>query len=154
MHFWKIDKLKEEIKNDDLSEKDKFIYAVIYIVSCAFGMEAMGWLNIEDQNIWDIVVSISNVIIVLVGTIFAFKANGGSTGEDFLGRFFSIGFIISVRFFVILIAIISITMVYIYYSTDENGYIETSPVDIFPYLIWYVALFWRICFHIKDVKNT
>jgi len=151
MYFWKIDRLKEDIKNGELVEKDKFIYALIYIVLCEVALYTMAWIPIEDGNVWDVIDTVVNVLIVLVGTIYAYKANGGNTGSDFLGRFFSIGFVVSVRFFVLLIPIMVVLVLY-YYVLTEDELIATTAIDVVPFIVWYAALYWRICKHIGDVK--
>jgi len=154
MYFWKIQNLKNDISNNNFNEHDRFIYATIYIVLCAVGMEAMAWMPIDNPNIWDYIRPISNTTIVLVGTIMAYKSNGGRNGKDFLGRYFSIGFVIIIRFMAILIPLFIILMVYFFYTADENGEVVSTAGDNIPFLIWYAALYWRICNHIKDVSNT
>ena len=154
MYFWKINKLKKDITSNKFSEKDRFIYAAIYVVLSASFMELMSLFPIEKPNIWDYIRPIANTLIVLFGFSFAYVSNGGNNGTDFLGRFFSIGFVISIRFIVILIPIFAALAAYYGYYYDENEEIVSTASDNVPFLIWYTALFWRICVHIKDVNNT
>lgn len=153
MYFWKIEKLKEDIKNDELVEKDKFIYALIYIVLCEVVLYTMAWIPIEDGNVWDVIDTVINVLIVLVGTIYAYKANGGGAGSDFLGRYFSIGFVVAVRFLVLLIPIMSALALYYFYVLTEDEVIATTAIDVVPIIVWHAALYWRVCKHISDVKT-
>ena len=154
MYFWKIEKLKEEISQNKFDEKDRFSYAFIYIAMTAIFMEAMSYLPVENPNIWDSVNTIGNIIITIIGTFYAYKANGGHQGTDFLGRFFSISFVVSIRFIALLIPMtFALTAYYIFTFPDEQEIVST-PLDIIPLQIWFALLYARTCKHIKDVKNS
>lgn len=51
MYFWKIEKLKEDIKSDNFNEKDKFLYAFIYIAFGVVAMELLSYFPVESPNI-------------------------------------------------------------------------------------------------------
>ena len=106
MCFWNIEKLKEDIRADRSPEKDRFIYALIYLGLGAIGVEFLTHapMELRGEGGWDIVVSASNALIIL-GTILAFKANGSNDGIDFLGRYLSIGFVVNVRLIVLALPI-------------------------------------------------
>ena len=154
MYIWKINSLKEQIARGELSEKDRFIYCLIYVSLCAIGMELMARLPIENTNIWDTVYSLGVALMTILGTVFAYKANGAESGNDFLGKYFSIGFVVTVRSIFLLIPIIAALAVYYYYSFPEDEEIYSTPVDVIPFLIWVAYIYWRICRHIYDVKNS
>ncbi len=154
MYFWKIEALKEDIKSNKFTEKDRFVYGLIYIVLCAAGMEAMIRLPIESPNIWDTIGSLGNILIPLIGTIIAYRSNGGATGKDFLGRYFSIGFVVSIRFLVLLIPMCAALVAYYIYAFPDEEPIVSTPVDILLFTIWYAFLFWRISKHVSDIKNS
>ncbi len=154
MYFWKIDNLKEDIKNGRFTEKDRFVYCLIYIILCAVGMEAMMRLPIERPNTWDTIASLGNILIPLIGTIIVYRANGGGAGKDFLGRYFSIGFVESIRFLVLLIPMFAALVTYYIYAFPGEEPIVSTPTDTLPFTIWYAFLFWRISKHVADVKNS
>jgi hypothetical protein len=153
MYFWRIEKLKEDIRANRLSEKDRFIYALIYFVLGAIVMELAMLMPLENGNIWDFINSFSNVLIVTFGTVFAFKANGSSKGIDFLGRYFSIGFVLAIRFLVYAIPLLIGLFVYYFFAYGEEEEIPTNIVDVVPFLIWYIAFYWRIYVHFKQVNS-
>jgi len=153
MHIWNIEKLKTDIVANSISEKEIFIYTLIYITFSAAVMEVMLWLPETTTNIWDITDSISNVLIVFIGTIAAYNSNGGNNGAQFLERYFSIGFVVAMRFFVILIPLLALLVLYYMYYIPDDEETLTSPIEVIPFLVWYAALYWRICVHIKGVKK-
>lgn len=153
MYFWKIENLKEDIKNNNFTEKDRFIYVFIYIVLGAITMEIMAILPDSTLNIWDYIMSVGSIFLVITGTIFAFKANGGGSGTDFLGRYFSISFVVGIRFFVLLLPMFIALIIYYEYTFSENEEVLSTAGDILPFLLWYALMYWRIVKHIGDVKN-
>ncbi len=153
MYFWKIEKLKDDIASGRLNEKDRFIYALIYVVLGAVVVEVMMLMPIENGNIWDLANSVGNVLIVLLGTVFAFKANGSSSGEDFLGKYFSIGFVMAIRFLIYAVPLLVMLFVYYFYAFAEEEDIPTNYIDVIPFLLWYAALYWRMYVHIKQVSS-
>ena len=51
MYFWNIQDLKKEIGTGNLSEKDRFIYAFIYLVLTTIGFELMDHIPVENRNV-------------------------------------------------------------------------------------------------------
>lgn len=151
MYFWRIESLKEGIISGNLTEKDRFIYAFIYFVLTAIGYEVMLLMPLENGNVWDLISSISNVLIVTVGSVYVYKANGASNGDDFLGKYFSIGFVVTIRFFVYLIPILIIQTIYNFRAL-EDAESSTSYINVIPIVICYSVLYWRIVVHIKEVN--
>ncbi len=154
MYFWKIEDLKRDIKEKQLTEKDRFIYALIFVVFSAIGMELVALMPMENGNIWYILFSVSSVLIVALGTVFVFKANGGSAGTDFLGKYFSISFVVNIRFLVILIPMFIGLMLYYFYVFPENEEMSNTFLGTVPFIIWHAAIYWRVFNHIRDVKNS
>lgn len=153
MYFWNIENLKKDIAKGQFSEKDRFIYALIYVVLGAILMEGMILMPPEDTNLWDLVNSVGNVLIIFLGTIFAFQANGSSNGTDFLGKYFSIGFVMAIRFLVYAIPLLIFLFVYYFYAYGDKDKIPTNYIDVLPFLFWYGAMYWRMYVHIKQVNS-
>lgn len=154
MYFWKIEALKQDIKSNHFYEKDRFSYAFIFIALSVIGMEAMMYAPIEDPNFWDTINSASNIVIPIVGTLWAFKANGGAKGVDFLGRFFSISFVVTIRFLSLFIPMFLLLIAYYINAFPEDEAIVSTPWDTIPFIIWFALLYFRICHHIAELKNV
>lgn len=154
MYIWKINALKEQIATGQQTEKDRFIYCLIYVTLSVVGMESMSHIPVENPNMWDMTYSIGISIITFFGTMFAYKFNGGANGVDFLGRYFSIGFVVTIRFLVLLIPAFLALILYSAYLVPEDEEIYSTPIEIILFLIWAVILYWRICKHISDVRMS
>lgn len=119
----------------------------------AIGIEVISLIPTENQNIWDYIESISKIVIVLLGTIYIYRANGGENGSDFLGRYFSIGFVINIRLLLLLVPMSFALLFYYIYAFPEDEEIPSTALDVLPFLLWYLLLFWRVGKHVRDVRN-
>tara|TARA_Y100001968_G_C19321238_1_gene699379 strand:- start:134 stop:571 length:438 start_codon:yes stop_codon:yes gene_type:complete len=111
MYFWRIEKLKKSLSENKPSKKDVFCYylglTILTVIFLNLPIETFS--NISYRWIeWGVM-----IISSLVSLIGSYIANGGSNGVDFFERFFSIFFVLNIRYSVftflavILIAIIS-----------------------------------------------
>lgn len=153
--LFKIEKLKEQIKNGQLSEKDKFIYFFLYVIIDSILYELLSYdaQLILNPTIWDYSHSIIVILITIIGTYIAYKSNGGSNGVDFLGRYFSIGFVVMIRFFVFLIpsCLILFILYFINFGEDESN----NELITFLYKITLVSFYyWFLYKHISEIKNS
>ncbi|NAZ94490.1 hypothetical protein [Vibrio toranzoniae] len=145
MYFWNIESLKSDIVAERLAEKDRFKYALIYIVFNIIAFEYFQEESVGEVSLWLQVEAALNVIIVLVGTYFAYKANGGENGQDFLGRYFSISFVVSIRFSVLLFLMIFVLLMY----QSAFGEVSSSPLEICMFLLWTTLLYANIVKHMR-----
>jgi hypothetical protein len=154
MYFWNIESLKKQLKEPGLTEKQIFVYILIYVAMEAVGMELMSYLPGEDPGLWGYVASALNIAIAVAGTIYAFRANGGATGEHFAARYFSIGFVATIRFLVLLIPIMGGMMVFWAASWESEGIVETTPVEVAVFSAWYAALYLYMGKHIRQTASA
>ena len=98
MYFINIKQLKQDIINRDFTEKDRFIYAFITIIGYSILSESyILSANPTTLLFSDYIYNILMVFITAIGTYYLYLANGGRDGEDFLGRYFSIVWVVSIR---------------------------------------------------------
>ena len=153
MYFFNINKLKDDIREKRLKEKDRFIYAFIYIFLSVLFLEVNLYFPVEDLNIWDFLNSGCAVLITAVGTYYAYRVNGGKDGIDFLGKFFSINFVVGIRFLFLLIPMFACLLAYYLALPADDDFLST-PIDTIPFIIWYALIYIRTCKHIGDVKES
>lgn len=153
MYFWKIDNLKKDLVNEKVTEKDLFCYLLIPAVFIMIMMELALWLPPEEGNHWDLILSVSNVLICFLGLIYCFVKNGGGMGKDFLKRYVSVSFVMAIRLTVFMIpAFFLIYTSYFFIYPDDTELVSTA-IDTVPYIGMYVWYFWRVANHIRDVKD-
>lgn len=153
MYFWNIEKLKEDIRAGQLTERNRFYYALIFILSSAIGAEFGVFFPIENTNTFDHINSSFYIAITLVGTIATYKLNGANEGKDFLGKYFSISFVVGIRCLGYAILFLFAPYFYYYSVVNTSESVDTGYIETIPFLIWYAAMYWRICVHIKQLKQ-
>ena len=130
-------------------------YVVLYAGLNALGIEVTGYLPYEDVNIWTYVMSALNVLIPVAGTIYAYKCNGGGNGEKFASKYFSIGFVVVIRFLVYLIPLMVLMIVYWVVMFGEQGELPaTTFVEVVLFSAWYALLYFRMAKHISDTAKA
>ena len=100
MIWFNIKKLKEEISNDNLSEKDGFNYVLAYFILST--ISAVGGYNEMTAGI-RLLGAALYVIITIWGLNAIYKINLEIDGKDFFKRFFAINWVIGMRILVVLL---------------------------------------------------
>lgn len=101
MYFWKIKRLKAEMAARPLSERAVLPYLVISMAL----FSAASFVPVDYNNLWEVIGGVWSVVLAIFGTIYIYRKNGGASGEHFLQRYFAIGWVVSVRWFVIFIIV-------------------------------------------------
>ncbi|MGH1374913.1 MAG: hypothetical protein ACRBCK_01085 [Alphaproteobacteria bacterium] len=158
MYIWNIKALKQDLQADTLGEKAKFVYmfisALIFTAILEISSRIPSEVDYSEDVGWIIVVV--DMLVAVLGMICAFRANGGSCGRDFLGKYFSISFVVGIRFIPLGTALIVLAGVI-------NGAFAVTQYEVSDALgsdiifeavgTLIMALFyWRICKHIADIR--
>ena len=148
MYFWKIDLLKQQLSTHGLTEKQLYYYILIYVSVKSIMSELLGYSAADDcleasVNSWSYAESIIGVTLEILGAIMAFRANGGASGVKFAERYISIGFVATIRFFPLLIAIAF--LVSLIWPDIDNFYTTAA------YSISFAMLYVYIAKHIRQV---
>ncbi|GLT14073.1 hypothetical protein [Vibrio algivorus] len=154
MYFWNIEALKRRIGSNLLNETDRFIYAFINIIFGVIAFEFFYVFMPENPSIYDRLTSLLNILIVAVGTYLAYKANGAAKGEDFLGRFFSLSFVVTIRFSVLLMPVLIVLSIF---ESLLSGYGEgftSNLLQVLVFAFWTILLYANIIKHIIQVRAT
>jgi len=151
MYFWNIDKLKQDIKDGGLSESEQFKYLLVFIVLMT--LSEIVYVGESFSSVkYDLAI---DIIFAIFGTYYLYRCNGGANGKRFLEKFFSIGFVVGVRWIVFIILPIAFVLFFdavfmIFNMEDEKIF------DILDYIIIPIAMliyYWRSGVQIKDVAK-
>ena len=93
MYFWKIEELKNTLRNSQLPEKSKFIY--LFLTNFFFIL-IINLLSLfpSKQDEVDLYLMVTGIINFIVGSCLIYMANGGNNGKYFLSKYISIGFVL------------------------------------------------------------
>ena len=103
MVFWNIEKLLKQLSSQKLTQKELFFYAfgatlLEIILSNPFLSEDSYLSSIFQWFDWGIILFCS-----LISLGVCFIANGGNQGKDFIERYISISFVMTIRYSVFII---------------------------------------------------
>lgn len=159
MYFWKINELKKLIVQQGLSEAQIFRYILLFVVLSVVAVELVAYLPNEEPNGWDFLQSGLNLMMPVVGTVAAYRVNGGANGKAFAAKYFSISFVVIVRFLVYLIPVMLVLIAYHGfssdgYSPDDPDAFQTGWVEVALLSAWSAALYGAVVKHIRDVAKT
>ena len=165
MYFWNIKKLKSTLIDNELSQINSLKYLLISI-----SPRLLSHLNLSssfDQVLNNWYISMIFIISILLELLFAFKANNGKSGKDFLGRYLSIRTVMQIRYFcflylisILILIIPAIETAYEYGSDINISEILLKIKPYYIYLISYLSMFTMIIIlpiktvlHIRDISH-
>ena len=135
MYFWNIEKLKQTINNGGLSESAQFIYLLIWII-----LSILAQATYIGDNFNDIKYSFAiDLIFSVLGIIYLYKCNGGSKGNRFVEKYFSIGLVVSIRWFIFVLLPMALIVLVVSYTLYTNSTDEQMD-KIFDYIILPISL--------------
>ena len=103
MIFWNIEKLLKQLSSQKLTQKELFFYLfgltlIEIIFTNPFSSEGSYLSSMFDWFDWGIVLFCS---LISIGVCFI--SNGGNQGKDFIERYISISFVMTIRYSVFII---------------------------------------------------
>jgi len=154
MYFWNIQKLKKTLRASLVTEKQGLVYLVINTSLINLYISLIPWAPYpyKASNFWDFILSILGVITPIFGIIWAYQANRGNVGNDFLLRFTSLSCVLGFRF-IAGSGIALIPLILFLYLLNIELPEENHWVDTITYTFIYILYYWRLATHMKDVAH-
>ena len=147
MRFWKIDALKHELSAAPLAASQ----AVQYSIASGVLTILLYGLPFYDANAWDVAGICGDAALLGAGSYLAYRANGGADGRDLLGRYFSVTWVVGIRFLVlVMIPVLSFTLAletYLYGDVPE----QTTPLELVVQLTCAAVFYWRVATHLDSL---
>lgn len=146
MYFWRIEKLKAAMAARPLSEREVLPYLIASIALST----AVSHLPQTSQNVWDTLGAVWSVLLVVVGSLYIYRQNGGANGQHFLQRYFAIGWVVTLRWLVFLAVGVA------FYGALSAMEAETEETAWHHFLFLAVAetvVYWRIGHHVRDLAQ-
>lgn len=151
MYFWKIEKLKKDLREKGLSEKESFYY--LFVTTLLYCIALTPY---EKTSIWDVYNTVSVTLVSAGGLIYLYKKNGGSEGKNFLQKYLSLGWVYAIRWsvFWLIPGVIVYGILYQFISpslVEEGLLLETQFSDVLFGTVLYVIYFFFLGKHIQEV---
>jgi hypothetical protein len=156
MYLWRIERLKADLREERLAESDVFGYVLVYLALLAVGTTSAVWYPNEAPNVWSRITDSASLAIV-PGTYLAYRANGAATGYQFAPRYFSLAWVLSIRFMpltlvsFLLAAIVAEAVRLLSNPRDDPG--QHSWMHVLVVAEVTVLYYWRLGHHLRDVAS-
>ena len=148
MYFWRIGRLKADLAARPLSDREALPYlivsAAVWVMVTAFPASSF--------NVWDALSVGWSVLLAIFGTIFIYRQNGCAAGQQFLQRYFAIGWVVAVRWFAALV----VAMVALFFVLEALGLWSdvTTRYEVLFIAAAELIVYWRIGHHVGDVARA
>lgn len=91
--------LVDKFRNDTFEPPEVGPYFMAYMIL----MAVMGMLSFGAPNAWDLAARLATVVITVFGLLYLKRQNRDTFGNDFLSRYFCLGWVTTVRMFLLTI---------------------------------------------------
>jgi len=164
MYIWNTKRLASDIKNNNIGEKAKLFYYLIFGVFTSLAFPSVlpeYWMPDYDPTqvitLQDYLINLLLVVLIfIIGTLVTFRSNKGKGGSDYIARVVMLSVPISIKFNVLLLLILAILLPSVMndplsIQSANSLEIVANIKDIKP--LMYVVMFWRINFHLKYIND-
>ena len=147
MYFWNINKLKSDFIEKKVTEKSTLHYLIAYTV-----LLCLNTMPYDNPNELDRFSAALMIPISILGILYAYSCNGGDKGENFLVKYFAIGWVVTIRLFIIFLPLMILLKIL---AGSSNAYISegTSLGDVLIHVSLTALLFWRTGVHIRQIAE-
>ena len=155
MYFWRVERLKEQLRDGPLSQQASFTYILASVLPCAIGTYAPSglWSSTSPPTIVDWLTYAMMVVLVGAGTYAAYSANGGRSGSDFASRYFALGWVLFIRL-VVLAVLPTVVLVFAASAIQQGTATPGKPAEwgfAFVGILFEIGYYWRMVFHLRQV---
>ena len=145
MYFWRIEDLKRDLIARPLTDREVLPYLLIFV-----GITALAPIfPVESMNLWDYTAGIWTLLLAVAGTVYTYQCNGASAGRHFVQRYLAIGWVVAIRWAVVVIAAFIVLLFLM--DSSEDG---TTPTFALFWMAAEVVLYERMGYHIRAVANA
>ena len=143
MYFFSMKKLKEHLIEKPMTDKETLPYLIGTLL--LWELALLIPQNFDLLGIVTIAISLGSTIL---GSIWLFRKNGGESGNQFLHRYFAIGWVALIRF-------ITVSFPIIVLAYAIGGYLKLIPVDTKSTSVFEVLMsaIISICFYLYSGKH-
>jgi hypothetical protein len=148
MYWIRYQPLKDRLKKRSISDREALPYLLLFS-----GLEAIA-LSLpatSEMNKWDIIQTISYVLVTLLGVFYVYRRNGGNDGYDIIQKIVVLGWVVAVRYFLVVIPL-SVTIYLIVHYHAPTGD-ETTLFDAVFYTVISAIYYERLGRHISDTNE-
>jgi hypothetical protein len=164
MYFWRINALTEQLRRGPLDQRGALLYLLAWLM--AWTVATLPWMSGDATalNLSDWVSQLSYVVATVIGTLLAYRANGGANGNDFAARYLAVGWVVTVRLMVLFLLPLFVLVftgqfLATFLAVSRGG--DASVNDTATAwgiaaiaIVFEIVYYWRLMHHLSVVNNT
>ena len=109
MYLWKASNLANDLRNNNVSEKEKLKYMLFWVISTTIVSDPA--MHIDYEYVFnDTILSIVMLLISAAGTVYCYKINKNGDNADFISRYVCLSIPVVIRSLSVLAAIIIVAI--------------------------------------------
>jgi hypothetical protein len=162
MYFWNLRALKRDLVAATLTESQLFRYFLAVLMFEAALWQLLALFPSEaEPGLWEYLDVAAALVLTLAGTVIAYRVNGAGDGRNFLGRYFPIMWVLTVRFLAGLVPLMVVLVGALlvaggWFAEPDAGAEDAADV------MWAVAVaawaitvlfYYRLAVHVRDVAR-
>jgi hypothetical protein len=162
MYFWNMRALKRDLIATGLPESQLFRYFLAVLMFEAALWQLLALFPSEaEPGPWDYLDVTASLALTLAGTIVAYRVNGAGDGRNFLGRYFPIMWVLTVRFLAGLVPLMVVLIGALLVASGWFTEPDAGPEDaadvmwVVTVATWAVTVlfYYRLAVHVRDVAR-
>ncbi len=139
MYFWNTKQLAEDIKDNQVDEKDKMYYYLITLVFWNLSIFLTGG-STDEIYASSIIEAILVSAVAIIGTLITFSTNKGSHGVDYISRVIMLSIPLSIKV---------VIFFFLFFVIDGGDSMSMIPMMN---LIAEILVYWRINLYLKYIN--
>jgi len=145
--WWRIEGLKSQLSARPHTDREILPYTVANgaLVGLSFTFPP------ANPNVWDTLGGVVAAPLIVLGVLWAYRQNGGHAGRDFLQRYFTIGWVTSIRLLPVVLLAAAVLFVIKGAPADET--LQTTSVDVLVTAALVGVYYQRVGSHMKQVAQ-
>lgn len=148
-HLWSTRFITNLLRDQRLSEAAAFRYFLAIMAFDWLQFTLIATTPTSRINSWTTVEAWATFAVTMLGLLYVYRQNGGSTGTQFLQRYFPLSITVGWKFVVAMfVALWLIPIILAGHSNETLGWSTTVALTVIN-----ILMFWRIGSHLKSISN-
>lgn len=142
-------------KKNAVPSKERFLYLIILTSLCTGMTSSFFIANVfpKSPNQWDVYIDIVMTLATIAGTILCYHTNKSGDDNEFIERYFCIGFPVGIQSFLFLIVIEVIFFPIASFMAQVEIPETSSFYDLIAMTVFVVYFYWRLNSSIKIASH-
>jgi hypothetical protein len=139
--------LIDQFRTDTFEESEVGPYFIAYVMLNTVSL----LLTFGKSNLWDIAAGVASIVITILGVLHLKRQNRDSFGRQFLAKYFSLGWVVSVRILFIGIPAVVVLSVL---TSIVGGHDALAPMEALAKIALEILFFWWLGLLIAQSNHT